>query len=140
MRAVVLGVLLCGSLATARAVTSAKPPVFQQLAQVPDEARLLPNPLADHPDSVPAGQKLYARHCASCHGPEGKDGGKGPSLRVEVVQEATPGSLFWVVTNGAVRAGMPVWSRLPEPQRWQIVTYLQSLGVEGEGGSGPGAR
>jgi hypothetical protein len=24
---------------------------------------------------------------------------------------------------------MPVWSKLPEPQRWQIVTYLKSLGI-----------
>jgi len=23
---------------------------------------------------------------------------------------------------------MPVWSKLPEPQRWQLVTYVQSLG------------
>jgi hypothetical protein len=31
-----------------------------------------------------------------------------------------------------VRKGMPVWSKLPEPQRWQLVTYIQSLGpIEG---------
>jgi len=24
---------------------------------------------------------------------------------------------------------MPVWSKLPEPQRWQLVTYIKSLGV-----------
>jgi hypothetical protein len=23
---------------------------------------------------------------------------------------------------------MPVWSKLPEPQRWQLVTFIQSLG------------
>jgi hypothetical protein len=23
---------------------------------------------------------------------------------------------------------MPVWSKLPEPQRWQLVTYIKSLG------------
>jgi hypothetical protein len=22
---------------------------------------------------------------------------------------------------------MPVWSRLPEPQRWQLVSYIKSL-------------
>jgi hypothetical protein len=33
------------------------------------------------------------------------------------------------LTNGVVRRGMPVWSKLPEPQRWQLVTYLKSLGV-----------
>jgi hypothetical protein len=40
---------------------------------------------------------------------------------------ATPGEIFWVVTNGVVRHGMPSWSKLPEAQRWQIVTFLQSL-------------
>ena len=36
---------------------------------------------------------------------------------------------FWILTNGVVRRGMPVWSKLPEPQRWQLVTYIKSLGV-----------
>lgn len=54
---------------------------------------------------------------------------KGPSLRAEQVQKATPGSLFWILTNGVVRRGMPVWSKLPEPQRWQIISYLKSLGA-----------
>jgi len=43
------------------------------------------------------------------------------------VQQATPGTLFWLLTNGVVRRGMPVWSKLPEPERWQIVAFLQSL-------------
>jgi hypothetical protein len=47
-------------------------------------------------------------------------------LRDEV-QQATPGTLFWILTNGIVWHGMPVWSKLPEPERWQIVTFLQSL-------------
>jgi hypothetical protein len=54
-------------------------------------------------------------------------GKKGPSLREEEVQRASPGALFWVLTNGVVRRGMPVWSKLPEPQRWQIVSFLKSL-------------
>jgi hypothetical protein len=40
---------------------------------------------------------------------------------------ASPGTLFWILTNGVVRRGMPVWSKLPEPQRWQIVTFVKSL-------------
>jgi len=31
------------------------------------------------------------------------------------------------LTNGVVRRGMPVWSKLPEAQRWQLVRYLQTL-------------
>ncbi len=56
------------------------------------------------------------------------EGGKeGPSLRADEVQQATPGTLFWILTNGVVRRGMPVWSKLPEPQRWQLVSYIRSL-------------
>lgn len=33
----------------------------------------------------------------------------------------------WILTNGVVRRGMPVWSKLPEPQRWQLVSFLKSL-------------
>jgi len=56
-------------------------------------------------------------------------GKKGPSLRADEVQDATPGALFWLLTNGVVRRGMPVWSKLPEPQRWQLVSYLKSLRI-----------
>jgi mono/diheme cytochrome c family protein len=52
---------------------------------------------------------------------------RGADLLREEVQQATPGTIFWVLTNGVVRHGMPVWSKLPEPQRWQLVTYLRSL-------------
>jgi mono/diheme cytochrome c family protein len=52
---------------------------------------------------------------------------KAPSLRVPEVQNATPGTLFWILTNGVVRKKMPVWSKLPEPQRWQLVSYIKSL-------------
>jgi len=31
-----------------------------------------------------------------------------------------------------VRKGMPVWSKLPEPQRWQLVRYIKSLGATQE--------
>jgi len=38
--------------------------------------------------------------------------------------------LFWILNNGVVRRGMPVWSKLREPERWQIVTFLQSLKLQ----------
>jgi mono/diheme cytochrome c family protein len=72
---------------------------------------------------------LFESHCAECHGDDAGGGKKGPSLRAPEVQSATPGAIFWLLTNGVVRKGMPVWSRLPEPQRWQLVRYLKSLGV-----------
>jgi len=48
---------------------------------------------------------------------------------VSEVQNAAPGAIFWILTNGVVRKKMPVWSKLPEPQRWQLVSYIKSLGI-----------
>jgi mono/diheme cytochrome c family protein len=102
--------------------------VYAELAKAPRKAVARPNPLANDPDAVAAGANLFDQHCTECHGQLAEGGRKGPSLRADPVQQATPGTLFWILTNGVVRRGMPVWSKLPEPQRWQLVSYLKSLG------------
>ena len=102
--------------------------VYSELAKVPAKAAGRHNPLEADPEAVAAGAKLFELHCAECHAANADGGKKGPSLRAQEVQQATPGTLFWLLTNGVVRKGMPVWSRLPEPQRWQLVTYIKSLG------------
>ena len=101
--------------------------VYEALLKAPQKAVARQNPLASDPDAVAAGANLFDQHCAECHGDMAEGSRKGPSLRVEPVQQATPGMLFWILTNGVVRRGMPVWSKLPEPQRWQLVSYLKSL-------------
>jgi mono/diheme cytochrome c family protein len=103
--------------------------VYGELNKASEKARLRPNPLAQEIGAVSAGQVLFQRHCAECHG-DNAEGKKGPSLRAEAVQNSTPGTIFWILTNGVVRRGMPVWSRLPEPQRWQLVAYIKSLGSD----------
>jgi len=100
---------------------------FAEFAKVPEKARVRLNPLESDTDAVAAGKKLFAQHCAECHGSTAEGGRKAPNLRADEVQNATPGEIFWILTNGVVRRGMPVWSKLPEPQRWQIVSYLKSL-------------
>ena len=100
---------------------------FAEFAKVPNRARTRPNPLASDPEAVAAGRKLFAHHCAECHGGTAEGGRKAPNLRSEEVRDATPGTLFWILTNGVVRRGMPVWSKLPEPRRWQIITFIKSL-------------
>ncbi len=101
--------------------------VYAELAKAPKKAVARRNPMERDPDAVAAGANLFDQHCAECHGEMAEGGRKGPSLRADPVQHATPGTLFWILTNGVVRRGMPVWSKLPEPQRWQIVSYLKSL-------------
>lgn len=128
---------LNGAWALARGGVSAPPKDrewdYRSLTMVPEKARKRPNPLENDPDAAAAGRKLYRQHCADCHGRTGEGGRKGPSLRAAEVQQAAPGELFWILTNGVVRRGMPVWSKLPKPQRWQIVTYLKSLGASPSG-------
>lgn len=102
-------------------------PDYTELAKAPQKAHDRTNPLEKDSDAVAAGAKLFDLHCAQCHGSNAEGSRRGPSLRAQEVQQATPGTLFWLLTNGVVRRGMPVWSKLPEPQRWQIVSYIKSL-------------
>lgn len=103
--------------------------IYAELGKAPEKARNRRNPLENDPEAVAAGRLLFEDHCVECHGNRAEGGKKGPNLRAPEVQNAAPGTLFWLVTNGVVRKGMPVWSKLPEPQRWQLVRYLKSLGV-----------
>ncbi|HEU0107479.1 MAG TPA: cytochrome c [Vicinamibacteria bacterium] len=84
------------------------------------------NPYGGNTDAVRAGRKLVARHCASCHGEDGRGGRSAPPLDSVAVRRAAAGDLFWLLTNGDLRAGMPSWSNLPDARRWQIVAFLQS--------------
>jgi mono/diheme cytochrome c family protein len=101
---------------------------FSELEKAPAKYRAKLNPLAKDRDSIPAGKILFEEHCAECHGETASGTKKAPSLRSQEVQAAPPGSLFWILSNGIVRKGMPVWSKLPEPQRWQLISFIQSLG------------
>jgi len=101
-----------------------------EIDKAPEKARAKSNPLANDPEASRAGRLLFERHCTECHGNAAEGGRHAPSLRAAEVQNAPPGAIFWILTNGIVRHGMPVWSKLPEPQRWQLVSYIQSLGVK----------
>lgn len=110
-------------------------PVYAPLAKVPKKAAMRQNPLQNDPNAVAAGAKLFALHCAECHGEMAEGDKKAPSLLADEVQQSTPGALFWLLTNGVVRRGMPVWSKLPEPQRWQVVSYIKSLNPKPDAGT-----
>ena len=111
--------------------------VYGELEKVPEKYRAKENPLARDPEAVAAGEVLFGEYCEECHGKQAMGGKKAPSLRVTEVQTAPPGALYYILTNGVVRKGMPVWSKLPEPQRWQLVSYLRSLGVATAGAPQP---
>ena len=118
---------LCMTATQMKAAGASKESVYAELTKAPRKAVARRNPLQSDPDAVAAGAKLFASHCAECHGEMAQGGKKAPSLLAPEVQQATPGTLFWLLTNGVVRRGMPVWSKLPEPQRWQLVSFVKSL-------------
>ncbi len=102
------------------------------LKRVPAGERARVNPYAGQADAVAAGARLYADHCSRCHGSDlGGAHGK-PSLRTPVVAGATDGELFWILRNGDLRHGMPSWSGLPEPERWEILAFVKRAGVRAE--------
>ena len=99
------------------------------LAKVPARDRDKVNPYHHQADAVAAGRRVFLDHCAQCHGKEAQGTEKRPSLRTaRVQQEATEGDLHWLLVHGSMGNGMPSWSKLGDPQIWQVITYVRSLG------------
>lgn len=126
----VCGLLLIVSVGQARPGAPPQKLVDSELPKAPDKWKARANPLEHDPEAVAAGRKLFEMHCSECHGQTAEGTRRAPTMRSSDVQEAPPGAIFWLVTNGVVRHGMPVWSKLPEPMRWQLVTYIKSLGLK----------
>ncbi len=97
------------------------------LARAPESAHARTNPYEGGLDAARAGGKLFRRHCVECHGEKAQGSRRAPPLDSQRVRAAPAGDVFWFLTNGNLAAGMPSWSRLPDPQRWQIVAFLQQL-------------
>lgn len=93
------------------------------------------NPYAAQADAVSAGRTVYSNTCITCHGPAGQGSGNVPPLANGAVQSASDGEIFWYITKGDVNNGMPSWKSLPEEQRWQVVSYVKSLGGKSGAGS-----
>ena len=77
--------------------------------------------------AVKAGRKLFLRNCARCHGHDAEGTPSVPALAGDATQSVPANVIFSYITRGDVGNGMPSWARLPQHQRWQIVTYLKSL-------------
>lgn len=106
-------------------------PDYQQDPEwrAPAEAASRENPLASKPQLAAGGKKLFVRNCVECHGRDGTgmESKRSADLQLPTVQQETDGTLFWKITNGNAKRGMPSFSKIPELQRWQIVLYIRTL-------------
>jgi mono/diheme cytochrome c family protein len=93
----------------------------------PDRAAAKPNPLSNRPELAAGGRKIFEQRCAQCHGDDAQGTNRAPNLLTRRVQAQTDGALFWKISSGDTRAGMPSFSYLPAPERWQLVLHLRSL-------------
>ena len=93
----------------------------------PADAAEKVNPLAGRSDTVVGGRKMFQERCVTCHGEDRKGSPKAPDLTLPAVQAQSDGELFWKISGGNTRQGMPSFSFLPELQRWQLVQALRSM-------------
>ena len=103
-------------------------------------------------DALNAGQKLFNRYCASCHGYEG--GGDGPSARsldpkprdfrtAQFLYSAgslpTDAELRGTIQNGVVSRGMPAWKGMNAADLDALVSYIKTFSPRWHSGPAPAA-
>jgi mono/diheme cytochrome c family protein len=100
----------------------------------PASSTAMKNPIASTQQSIAAGQKIYSKTCAMCHGKTGDaDGPAVIELNIHPAKLSDPqlatesdGSLFWKITTG--KKPMPAYGkRLSETDRWHLINYIRTL-------------
>lgn len=99
------------------------------------EAAKLKNPVAATPESISAGEAIYKRRCAACHGLDAKGGPPkedflkaAPNLIDDTADHGnSEGEVFSVIKNGVPpELVMDAWGeRLSETDIWNVVNYLK---------------
>jgi len=91
------------------------------------------------PGEVERGRVYFAQLCLSCHGVRGDGMGEWAyrvtpypaDLRKARTQGRSDQMLFDIISDGLVGTPMIGWRRqLTEAQRWQLVTYMRTLGLK----------
>jgi len=101
---------------------------------VPANFKTMKNPIVMSDASTTAGQALYAKTCAACHGKTGLgDGPKAKSLKTIPTdfskaesQTQTDGEHFYKTKTG--RGDMPKYEgKLSDDDIWNVVNYVRTL-------------
>jgi mono/diheme cytochrome c family protein len=100
--------------------------------RAPATAAAKKNPVAANQTAIAAGEKIYTKHCASCHGSSGNgDGSAAADLGIHPAKLSesageSDGALFWKITNG--KKPMPGYgTKLSETDRWNLIDYVRTL-------------
>ncbi len=104
--------------------------------------------LPTRPIDLAAGKRIYEQSCASCHGATGQGDGPAsagmnpppPALGTrEAMHDVTPALMYRIVSVGIAGTPMPSFSALSADDRWDVVSYVNTLRApvervaEGEG-------
>ncbi len=132
VRLAALAVLLLGS----RAIDHVLAHEGHKHSNAPVSAKKLKNPLTASADTIDAGKQLFNKHCASCHGADGKSKTdiaaamkkKPTDLTAKEMRGITDGEIYWVVANGITKSGMPAFKTKASIQdRWKMTLYVKHL-------------
>jgi mono/diheme cytochrome c family protein len=116
------------------------------------------------PELIALGEKIYQKHCAACHGLDGRGNGEAAYLLYPKPRDfvaaryrqistwervSTDEDLYLTISRGMPGSAMPSWAHLSEEQRWGLVHYVKSFaekpltvkpqkkpGPDGTGGEG----
>lgn len=106
---------------------------------VPDAYRSKDNPLQPAASNLTAGERVYEKNCASCHGASGRgDGPAGENLdprptdiaRFTRMPMASDGYFYWTIAEGGapVDSAMPAFGNvLSEEEIWQLLMYVRRM-------------
>lgn len=102
-------------------------------SHAPATAKKLKNPLQATEANIAAGKMLYTRKCVTCHGEDGKaNTNMAAKLKVKpadltALHERTEGEIYWVITNGIPKSGMPAMKAASAEDRWKLTLYVKHL-------------
>ena len=105
----------------------------------PAETKTIKNPFEESDPTAVAlmGKTNFELLCTVCHGETGRGDGvtleylnpKPANLTSKRVQDQTAGEIYWNITTG--RSPMQSYANvLSSSEIWQIITYIESFGVE----------
>ena len=105
---------------------------------VPEDYRGQSNTIAIDEETISEGAVIYAKNCASCHGPSGRGDGEAgkslnpsPALLAHMIRTpmAIDEYLFWTISEGGARfdTDMPAHKdKLEADEIWKIVAFMRA--------------